>query len=606
MAYRGEACPTKDWPWKKSWWFTPGWCEDRRRQIENERNAAAQRQREAEERERQRLAAIAAAAQRERERIAREAAERAAAAQRERERIAREAAERAAAAERERQRLAAEAAERERQRLAAEARARAKKAAEDEMNAAKAAIKPVLDAWENKKKEYEAASKAVPPLKLVYDNAQMALDNARAKKAAYDEAIAQQTAANALLTSATDLLSKGDAKLKENLEKTFAENVAFMKSAASFANTTFEIEKQYNEMSTDWTAFSAARTALAAVDSKKTSELSDATDKLVETYNKFIASKGVYNAAVIKALKANNADSEYVKNSKTEIDTYGLIYDLSKDYNAMTAAWANVKKSVDASDASAAIINYIAYVPTKNAFTNSLLIAQNKRAEADFQTKMAAGKEAAAKWLKSGSKGCRNVQTAASTDQNMLDQDIVCNDTEYISGYTKVSGYDAAPVDSNVTRDNIAQYLAVKYSCCTAPEGPKGPQGKKGLPGLDAAPGAIGPQGPDGVPGPVGKKGEQGDMGEEGGKGPRGDTGDDGKEGEPGHAGKPGKSVVVPFIRQVPGPMGPRGEAGPQGKRGAKGPDGIIKPAPSYGFSELDRTVALLNVKDKINNYLRG
>jgi hypothetical protein len=188
----------------------------------------------------------------------------------------------------------------------------------------------------------------------------------------------------------------------------------------------------------------------------------------------------------------------------------------------------------------------------------------------------------------------------------MLDQDIACNDTEYISGYTKVSGFDAAPVNPNVTRDNIVQYLAVKYSCCTAPEGGKGPKGKKGLPGLDGAPGIIGPAGPDGVEGPPGPRGEQGDMGEEGGKGPRGDAGDNGKEGEAGPPGKPGKSVVVPFIRQVPGPMGLQGEMGPQGKKGPKGPTGMITPAPSYGFSELDRTIALLNLQEKINNYLKG
>ena len=67
----------------------------------------------------------------------------------------------------------------------------------------------------------------------------------------------------------------------------------------------------------------------------------------------------------------------------------------------------------------------------------------------------------------------------------MINQNIICSDTEYISGYSKVSGFDAAPVDPDVSMDNIAQYLAVKYSCCTAPTPPKGSKGKKGLPGLD-------------------------------------------------------------------------------------------------------------------------
>ena len=432
------------------------------------------------------------------------------------------------------------------------------------------------------------------------------MDNAKAKKAAYDDAVAQQTVANTLLTTSTDILSTANKASLTNLDKTVGEHAAFIKNAASFPNTTFETEKEYNAMTADWTAFNSAKTALAAIDSKKVSEVTTATDKLVEAYNKFLTTKTNYSNAVLKAMKANSKDSEYVNNSKIEMDTYGTIYDLSKEYNALINAWKQVIKNQESSNVAELITSYIAYVPTKTAFTNALLIAQNKKAEADFQSKLAAGKDAAAKWLKNAPKGCRNMQTAATTDQNMLDQDIACNDTEYISGYSKIAGFDAAPVDPNVSRDNIGRYLAVKYSCCTAPTGAKGAQGKAGLPGLDGAPGPTGPAGPAGVLGAMGKKGETGDMGEEGGKGPRGPPGDDGQDGDEGLPGKEGKSVTVPYIRQVSGPMGKKGEMGPRGQQGPKGTDGKVIPAPNYGFSELDRTIALLDVKQKADQYIRG
>jgi hypothetical protein len=272
----------------------------------------------------------------------------------------------------------------------------------------------------------------------------------------------------------------------------------------------------------------------------------------------------------------------------------------------MINAWSKVTKSLEASDVSGAIINYNMYLPTKAAFENALLVAQNKRAEAIFQMKLAAGRDAAAKWTKNGTNGCRNIQTTASTDQNMFDQDITCNDTEYISGYTKVAGFDAAPVDLNVTRDNISQYLAVKYSCCVAPVGAKGPRGKKGPPGTDGLPGLVGPVGLRGLVGPVGKQGPEGNVGEEGNIGPIGEVGDDGEIGETGETGKPGTSIKLPMIRHIEGPIGNVGEMGPKGIQGPKGPDGMVTPAPKTGSSELDRTIALFNVQDKINKYIRG
>ena len=524
----------------------------------------------------------------------------------------------AAAAERERQRLqtvAAEAAVRERQQLAAAAKAAAEKAAADA--AAKAAAKKKwedaeadaaakLKALGERKAEYTTASNAVPPLKVVYDNAQMVVDNAKAKKSAYDDALAQQTAANTLLTSATDGLSKGNTKRQENINKTVGEDSLFLKYAASFPNTTFGTDKEYNAMTADWAAFNAEKTALAAIDANNVSNITIATDKLVETYNKFLTSKGAYGASVMKALTSNNTDREYVKNSTNDMKTYGLIYDITKEYNAMANAWTNVTTSLGKSDVSGVINNYNAYVPTKTAFTKVLLIAQNKKAEADFQTNLAGGKDAAAKWLTGSAKGCRNIQTIATTDPNMLDQDIACNDTEYISGYNKVSGYNAAPVDPNVSRDNIGQYLAVKYSCCVAPEGTKGSRGKQGLPGIDGNSGLIGPVGPAGPVGPVGNKGDSGDMGEEGGKGPAGDKGEDGMSGAAGPSGKPGTTMNAPYIRQLPGSVGQPGQRGPKGLQGPKGPDGVIKPAPVPPFSEVDRTIGLLNLQERINNYIKG
>ena len=527
-------------------------------------------------------------------------------------------ADRDAAADAEKQRLAAiaaaaAAAEAEKQRLAAIARAQAKAAAKAlydaavvASNNAEATAKAARELWEKQKAEYTLASNAIPPAKLVYDNSQMTVDNAKTKKADFDDALAQQTAANALLATATDLLSKGNNTSEASIEKTFGENVAFMKNAADFANTTFGIEKEYNAMTADWTAFNAAKTALAATDSKKISEMTAATDKLVETYNTFAAAKTVYGIAVIKAMKTSSTDVDYIKTSKSEMDSLGLIYDISKEYTELSNAWSRVTKSLEASNVTETIINYNAYVPTKTAFTNALLLAQNKKAEADFQTSLAAGKDAVAKWQKSNTTGCRNLQTTATTDQNMLDQDIKCDDTEYISGYAKVSGFNAAPIDPNISRDNIGNYLAVKYSCCTAPSGAKGVQGKAGLPGLEGAPGMIGSPGPAGISGPTGKKGDTGDIGEEGGKGPMGDQGADGQDGEEGLPGKPGKTVKVPYIRQLPGPMGEKGKMGPRGQLGAKGPDGTNTPAPNYGFSELDRTIALLDVKQKADQYLRG
>ena len=489
---------------------------------------------------------------------------------------------------------------------AAAARARAKAAAKAEWDAAQALADAALERWRKEKAAYDTASDAIPPLKIVYDNAQLAVVDANSRRAIYDDALAQQMEANKLLTTAIAILVKANNNVRANIEKTYDENAKFIKNAAVFPNTVLGIDKEYNPMTIDWAAYNTAKTELSKIEATKIVEFTGATDKLVEIYNKFIGNKDIYAASVINLIKLNTSESEYIKNNRENAEIYEAVYGLMKEYKAMVDAWAKVTNSVKESDAYGVIVNYNAYLPTKTAFAKALLLAQNKRAEADFQAKLAAGKDAAAKWKKSGVNGCRNIQTDASTDLTMLDQDIACNDTEYISGYTKVSGFNAAPTDPNVSQDNIGKYLAVKYSCCTAPAGIKGPQGKKGLPGLDGLPGPIGPEGPEGKIGPVGRRGPQGDDGEEGDKGPRGERGDDGDDGEQGLPGRAGKSVKAPRIRQVPGPRGVEGEDGSRGQRGPKGPDGKVIPAPVQPFSELDRTIGLFNIQDKIKKYLFG
>ena len=540
------------------------------------------------------------------DRLAKEAAER--------ERLAKEAAERLAKAAADAAKAAADAAARAAREAAdATARAKAKADAKAEWDAAQKAAndaqinaEKALAFWVKQKAEYAAATDAIPPLKLVYDNAAMVVDNASIKKSHYDDAVSQQTVATSLLKLASELLEKANAKSQSKLDKIYQELEEFIKQATVFPNGFFGINNEYNAMSIDWAAYNAAKAELASTDAKKIVETTTATDKLVAADKKFNTSKNTYAGVVIPSIKSSQVDSDYIKNNKMNADIFEAVYGLSKPYGEMADAWRNVLKSMDVPDVYATLVNYNQYLILKTIYANALLIAQGKRTEAEFQEKLAAGRAAANKWTKSGTNGCRNIQTTATTDQNMLDQDIACNDTEYVSGYSTVTGFEAAPADQYVTSDNIGRYLAVKYSCCTAPSGPKGPKGKKGLPGLGGMPGLAGPEGPDGMDGPQGKKGAEGEMGKEGGKGPRGEMGDDGIDGPQGFPGKPGKTVTAPLIKQVPGPMGNEGEMGPMGIRGPKGKDGTILSAPASKPSELDRTIELLDIKKKISTYLYG
>ena len=569
--YGLNACPKSDWFWEKSWNWTPGWCETRRSEIVakiqlDAANAELERQRiarEAAEKERQRLAAIAAAAEAERQRLAAI------------EKAAREAAE----------------------------RVRVKGLAKTAYDNAVTAAANAFSAYTAQQSQYDAAVNAAVPLKIAYDNAQGSLNNTRAKKATYDAAMEQKNAANRILTTAATSLSSTNTNIQEAINRTYAEDSAFIINAGLFPNTTFGTNTKYNAMSVDWTAYTVARTDLTAIDSKKIVERTAATDNLVEKYNKFNTSKGTYHTSLISALKSNTADRTYVENSKNQMELYRIIYDITKEYNAMLAAWTSFTTSLNASpvNVSEVITKYRAFIPTQTEYKTVLLIAQDKKAEADFQTNLAAGRAAAAQWLTSGTNGCRNMQTIASTNKNMLDQNIACNNTEYLSGYNPVYGYDAAPINPTVSRDNISQYLAVKYSCCVAPEGDKGARGKRGLPGLQGSVGAIGPKGPEGIEGPSGLKGRIGDLGEEGGKGPVGDKGEDGTMGAKGPSGTPGTSMMAPFIRQVQGLMGKTGKRGPAGLQGPKGKDGIVIPAPKQPPSALDKTIGLFNLQKKMN-----
>jgi hypothetical protein len=457
------------------------------------------------------------------------------------------------------------------------------------------------------KKEYDTAVEAIPALKSAYDNAQNAIINAREQKTIYDAATSQQTAANALLKAATDELTRINTKTQGDINKQFAEHAEYIKNAVVFPNALFGLDSKYNTMSINWTAYTAAKDELATViETNKIVDITAATDRLVETYNKFIASKDIYSSSVLSALKSSTRDSDYIRNNEVIATTYEGVYGLrSKEYRPMVDAWVKTTKSIDESDISGTLANYSRYLVAKTRYSSALLVAQNKQAEAEFQTKLAAGREAAAQWAKSGAGGCRNIQTTATLDPDMLDQNITCSNTEYISGYSKVSGFYAAPADP-VSKNNIARYLAVKYSCCAVPVLTKGPQGRKGLPGVEGAQGATGPTGEDGIFGKVGIRGERGNMGEEGGKGPRGDSGEDGISGEQGLPGLPGKSVKMPIVTQVPGPAGPTGQRGPMGIQGPKGKDGVSLPAPKQPPSDLDKTISLFDMQEKINKYMRG
>ena len=479
---------------------------------------------------------------------------------------------------------------------------------------AEANLKNAIATLDQRQKEYDGAKEALKSITVVYNNAM----DAAAKRTDYNNALNQQTKANELLTKTKNALINATTTVRNNIDKTFTEDSAFIGNAAEFPNEKFGLltktgspplvsnKGSYNALTENWVAFTAAKTGLNGINASEVVVISTSTKQLIDDYNKFIGSKDIYGKAIIAALKSNNTESEYVTKSKNDIATYTLLYDITTQQREMENAWTQVTNALTKLNAAEVIPNYNKYVKAKAAYTNALLIAQNKKSEADFKTSLETGKANAANWLKSGAKGCRNLQTVASTNPNMLDQNITCGENEYIAGYSKVTGFDATPMDSKVSQDNITQYLAVKYSCCVAPTGAKGPKGKTGLPGLEGRPGVDGAKGADGPQGPKGPTGLTGDKGPDGKKGPAGEIGDKGDKGEIGSVGQKGISITMPTIKQVEGPIGPQGPQGPRGIQGPKGANGVIKQAPVRPSTELDKTVALMNIQDKINNKLRG
>ena len=229
---------------------------------------------------------------------------------------------------------------------------------------------------------------------------------------------------------------------------------------------------------------------------------------------------------------------------------------------------------------------------------------QTNLAQANFTNQLAASKLAVDTWKSKPAIGCRNIITNATTDINVLNQSIQCNDTEFLSGYSKVTGYDAAPTDNNVTKDNIAQYLAYKYSCCTAPMGSVGNKGTSGLPGTDGINGTIGDKGATGQPGSIGAPGPKGSTGKTGEQGKQGQQGADGARGPPGPKGDNGKNIKSKEVKQVAGPAGPKGPDGPMGPMGPMGNNGIAQINPSEETPQENSILGLLALKNKITRFL--
>jgi hypothetical protein len=419
---------------------------------------------------------------------------------------------------------------------------------------------------------------------------------------AYNDALIIQTNANTVKKDADQakkdadkILTDANTKATTMMTSVLTTNKQFMDAAIS-VNTITPVN-EFTSMSIAWTAYTG--TPIPSTTSIT------AENALFNNYSLFIDAKTQYiNIITNKLTSFKSTEATFIsKNRESAEDLSAKGYMNIKVYNDLVSAFDSIKLTDPITDV---LKNYNTYIIKKRNFEMISTAAQGNKAQADFISKLNTSKENMAQWIAAAPKGCRRIQTIATTDSNMLDQDIVCNENEYISGYSSLRGYDAAPADPNVSRDNIEKYLAVKYACCTVPTGTKGSKGKTGLPGLDGNSGPIGLAGPVGPDGPAGNKGVIGDIGEEGGKGPMGDPGENGTMGEQGPPGKPGTSIRAPYIRQLPGPMGPPGKMGPIGIRGPKGADGKIEPAPVQPPSQLDKTIALINIQDTLDKYIRS
>ena len=323
-------------------------------------------------------------------------------------------------------------------------------------------------------------------------------------------------------------------------------------------------------MTSAWSAFTVTP------DPARTTDPVSATDTLIAKHNAFLEKKGAYTTAALQAMNSAKTNEGTFITTSTQNKEIVKTYIDVQIYDNMINAWNKYTKSLTDNDTITNILkNYTDYVSKKTTFGSALIIAQGRKADADFITLFTTTKRNIATWKSGATNGCRNLMTVASTDTNMLNQPIRCNDNEYISGYTKVTGYDAAtsaPNDAkDVTKDNVSQYLAYKYSCCAIPAPSKGYEGSRGLPGADGKSGEDGKPGPSGPVGERGIKGKVGPVGEKGAIGQKGYQGLQGKQGLPGAVGADGKNIMAPIVTQIEGPEGaegPSGEAGPKGPKG--------------------------------------
>ena len=475
-----------------------------------------------------------------------------------------------------------------------------------EVNAQKAVVAAKETALAQANTRKTNADAEVPKKEMAYTN--LSNGDVNAKQDIYDNIIAYndaliiQTNANTVKKDADQakkdadkILTDANTKATTMMTSVLTTNKQFMDAAIS-VNTITPVN-EFTSMSIAWTAYTG--TPIPSTTSIT------AENALFNNYSLFIDAKTQYiNIITNKLTSFKSTEATFIsKNRESAEDLNAKGYMNIKVYNDLVSAFDSIKLTDPITDV---LKNYNTYIIKKRNFEMIITAAQGNKAQADFISKLNTSKENMAQWIAAAPKGCRRIQTIATTDSNMLDQDIVCSENEYISGYSSLRGYDAAPADPNVSRDNIEKYLAVKYACCTVPTGTKGSKGKTGLPGLEGNSGPIGLAGPVGPDGPAGNKGVIGDIGEEGGKGPMGDPGENGTMGEQGPPGKPGTSIRAPYIRQLPGTMGPPGKMGPRGIRGPKGADGKIEPAPVQPPSQLDKTIALINIQDKLDKYIRS
>ena len=414
------------------------------------------------------------------------------------------------------------------------------------------------------------------------NNAASVLSTAQANETAYTDATGVKTSADAVsstasqlktnaataLSNANTMLTDADTRAINAITTVRTAENAFMAAANAFPNSAFTINT--TDMTSAWSTFTGTP------DPTKATDRVSATDTLIANHNAFIGKMNTYVTAVLQAMTNDKPNEAAFIATSTQNEEIVKNYIDASIYNNMITAWNTYTTSLTNNNGITTILqNYNDYLGKRGKFKEALLIAQGLKGDADFTRDFAASKQTISTWKSNATNGCRNLTTVGSTDANMLNQPISCNNNEYISGYTKITGYDAATSAPNnaadVNKNNVAQYLAYKYSCCTIPTPSTGYVGSTGLPGANGASGADGAPGARGPIGDQGLKGLVGPVGDKGAPGAKGDQGSQGNQGSKGVVGINGKDVMAPIIRQVEGPegaAGPDGEAGPAGPKG--------------------------------------